>query len=67
MKLGLFTPVFAKLGLEDMLAKVCSLGKVTAIELGTGAWPGSDHVDVDAYLNDKTAPRISSRRLATRG
>jgi len=53
MKLGLFTPVFAKLGLEDMLAKVCSLGKVTAIELGTGAWPGSDHVDVDAYLNDK--------------
>jgi sugar phosphate isomerase/epimerase len=53
MKLGLFTPVFARLGLEEMLAKVRSLGKVTAIELGTGAWPGSDHVDVDAYLNDK--------------
>ncbi len=53
MKLGLFTPVFAGLGLEDMLAKVRSLEKVTAIELGTGAWPGSDHVDVDAYLNDK--------------
>ncbi len=60
MKLGLFTPVFARLGLEDMLAKVRSLGKVTAIELGTGAWPGSDHVDVDAYLNDKTAPLISA-------
>ena len=53
MKLGLFTPVFAKLGVKDMLAKVRSLEKVTAIELGTGAWPGSDHVDVDAYLKDK--------------
>ena len=54
MKLGLFTPVFAKLSVTDMLAKVRSLGKVTAIELGTGAWPGSDHVDLDTYLKDKT-------------
>ena len=53
MKLGLFTPVFAKLSVKDMLAKVRSLDKVKAIELGTGAWPGSDHVDVDAYLKDK--------------
>ena len=53
MKLGLFTPVFAKLGVKDMLAKVRSLEKVSAIELGTGAWPGSDHVDVDTYLKDK--------------
>ena len=54
MKLGLFTPVFAKLGVKEMLAKVRSLEKVTAIELGTGAWPGSDHVEVDSYLKDKT-------------
>ena len=27
MKLGLFTPVFAKLGVKDMLAKVRSLEK----------------------------------------
>ena len=53
MKLGLFTPVFAKLSVKDMLAKVQSLDKVKAIELGTGAWPGSDHVDVDTYLKDK--------------
>ena len=53
MKLGLFTPVFAKLGVKEMLAKVRSLEKITAIELGTGAWPGSDHVEVDTYLNDK--------------
>ena len=54
MKLGLFTPVFAKLSFKDMLAKVRSLEKVKAIELGTGAWPGSDHVEVDTYLKDKT-------------
>ena len=54
MKLGLFTPVFAKLSVKDMLAKVRSLEKVKAIELGTGAWPGSDHVEVDTYLKDKT-------------
>ena len=53
MKLGLFTPVFAKLSVKDMLAKVRSLDKVKAIELGTGAWPGSEHVEVDAYLKDK--------------
>jgi len=53
MKLGLFTPVFGKLRVKDMLAKVRSFDKITAIELGTGAWPGSDHVDLDACLNDK--------------
>jgi sugar phosphate isomerase/epimerase len=53
MKLGLFTPVFAQLSVKDMLAKVQSLGKVKAIELGTGAWPGSDHVEVDTFLKDK--------------
>src|SRR5918993_3412471 len=53
MKLGLFTPVFAKLSVKDMLTKVRSLETVTAIELGTGCWPGSDHVDVDDYLKDK--------------
>jgi sugar phosphate isomerase/epimerase len=53
MKLGLFTPVFGKLSAKDMLAKVRSLEKVKAIELGTGAWPGSDHVEVDTFLKDK--------------
>ena len=67
MKLGLFTPVFARLGLEDMLAKVRSLEKVTAIELGTGAWPGSDHVDVDAYLNDKNRAADFLKKIGDAG
>ena len=41
MKLGLFTPVFGKLNQDDMLAKVRALGKIQAIELGTGGWPAT--------------------------
>jgi sugar phosphate isomerase/epimerase len=50
MKLGLFTPVFGQLNQQEMLAKVRSLGKIQALELGTGGWPGHDHLDVDAML-----------------
>ena len=67
MKLGLFTPVFGKLSAKDMLAKVLSLEKVTAIELGTGAWPGSDHVDVDGYLADKARAADFRRMIADAG
>ena len=55
MKLGLFTPVFGKLDAKAMLAKVRALEKVQAIELGTGGWPGHDHLDVDALLADTAA------------
>jgi sugar phosphate isomerase/epimerase len=55
MKLGLFTPVFGKLNQAEMLAKVRALGKVQAIELGTGGWPGHDHLDVDALATDDHA------------
>jgi sugar phosphate isomerase/epimerase len=34
-----------------MLAKVRALGKVQAIEIGTGGWPGHDHLDIDALLD----------------
>ena len=61
MKLGLFTPVFAKLGVEECWRRCDRSEKVTAIELGTGAWPGSDHVDVDVYLKTRTAPLSSAR------
>ena len=67
MKLGLFTPVLAKLEVKEMLAKVRSLEKVTAIELGTGAWPGSDHVDVDGYLENKDRAREFRQTIADAG
>lgn len=45
MKLGVFTPVFGGLTVPQMIAKVQSLQHVRAIELGTGGWPGRDHLD----------------------
>ena len=67
MKLGLFTPVFGKLSVKEMLAKVRSLEKITAIELGTGAWPGSDHVDLDGYLKNKDRARDFRQMIADAG
>jgi sugar phosphate isomerase/epimerase len=50
MKLGVFTPVFGLKTLDQVLKKLRSLPGVSAIELATGGWPGSSHVDVDALL-----------------
>jgi sugar phosphate isomerase/epimerase len=62
MKLGIFTPVFRKLTFEQMLTRVRSLGNVEAIELGTGGWPGSDHVAVDHLLaTPRSAKEYRSR------
>jgi sugar phosphate isomerase/epimerase len=67
MKLGVFTPVFGKLGVKEMLAKVRSFEKITAVELGTGAWPGSDHVDVAALLESKDRAREFKQMIADAG
>src|SRR4030095_4928181 len=53
LKLGLFTPVFGGLAVQTMLAKVQALGKVQALEIGTGGWPGNGHLDMECLLGDK--------------
>jgi len=53
MKLGLFTPVFGKLSTSEMLARVKALGKIQALELGTGGWPGCDHLDLETLARDE--------------
>ncbi|MGO1068843.1 sugar phosphate isomerase/epimerase family protein [Lysobacter sp. CA199] len=49
MKLGVFTPLFAKLSLGDVLERVRSAG-LDAVELGAGGFPGADHLDVEGLL-----------------
>ncbi len=49
MKLGVFTPLFSQLTLDEMLKRVQAAG-LDAIELGAGAFPGADHLDVDGLL-----------------
>src|SRR5436853_6352809 len=67
MKLGIFTPVFGKMCTEQMLKKVRALGRVQAIELGTGGWPGSDHLALDELLNDPAKARDFGRMVGDAG
>ena len=67
MKLGVFTPVFGKLDLDQMLAKVRALQHVEAIELGSGGWPGNDHLNVDGLLDNKPCLADFRRKVADAG
>jgi sugar phosphate isomerase/epimerase len=67
MKLGLFTPVYGKLDTSAMLAQVKALGKVQAIELGTGGWPGQDHLDLDRLIADPNAATDYRKRIDDAG
>jgi hypothetical protein len=67
MKLGVFTPVFGTLKLEDMLAKVRALQHVQAVEIGTGGWPGKDHLDIDALLDKQPCAAEYRRKIEDAG
>lgn len=67
MTLGIFTPVFAGLDVPAMLARVCALRHVQAIELGAGGWPGHDHLDPAALVDDAAAAREYRRVVEDAG
>ncbi|MDE3179332.1 MAG: sugar phosphate isomerase/epimerase [Acidobacteriota bacterium] len=46
MKIGLFTALFAKLSLDDVLKKIKPLG-IRTVELGTGNYPGDPHLKLE--------------------
>ncbi len=58
MRIGVFTALFANLSLDEVIQKIKALG-VTAVELGTGNYPGDPHIklewlDAPDKLNDFT-------------
>jgi sugar phosphate isomerase/epimerase len=67
MKLGVFTPVFGGVRIDEMLAKVRALKHLTAIEVATGGWPGNDHCDVDALLDNKARACEFRQKLTDAG
>ncbi len=50
-----------------MLREVAKHKAIEAVELGTGAWPGSSHIDVDALLSGREAARDFSLRIRDAG
>jgi sugar phosphate isomerase/epimerase len=67
MKLGVFTPVFGTMTLDEVLVKVRALQHVRALEIGTGGWPGSDHIDVDALLDRKPCADEYRKKITDAG
>lgn len=66
MKLGVFTALFGGLTLDQVIEKVTAAG-LEAVEIGTGAYPGAAHIDVDGLLKSKAQAKAYVRKLADAG
>jgi sugar phosphate isomerase/epimerase len=67
VKLGVFAAVFGTVPFPEMLERVRALHHVTAVEIGTGAWPGASHLDVDRLLASPDEARTYRQRVADVG
>ena len=67
MQLGLFTPVFGQFSFDEMLKKVMRYKEITALEIGTGGWPGSPHIDINKCLESQDAAGEYALRIADAG
>ncbi len=65
MRIGVFTPLLANLGLDQVLQKLKSLG-VSTVELGTGNYPGDPHCKL-AMLEDAAALADFKKKLEDHG
>ena len=66
MKLGVFTALFAGLTLDQVIEKVTAAG-LDAVEIGTGAYPGAAHIDVDDLLSSKAKAKAYRNKLTDAG
>lgn len=64
MQLGLFTPVFNNLDFTGLLAELQHYPAIRSLELGTGGWPGSSHLDLEALLASRLQCSDLKSRLA---
>lgn len=66
MKLGVFTALFGGLTLDQVIEKVTAAG-LDAIEIGTGAYPGSAHIDVEGLLGNRGKVKAYRQKIADAG
>ena len=52
MKLGVFTPLFANLSLDELLIRAQQAG-LSVLEIGSGGNPGSHHCPVNHLLESE--------------
>ncbi len=64
MQLGLFTPIFNSLSLEQLLTEVPRYPQIQQLELGTGGFPGDAHLPLRATLDNPAAAQTFRAKLA---
>lgn len=67
MRLGLFTPVFQMKSMDAMLEELKGYPAIQMLEIGTGGWPGSSHLDLDGLLADEGAVRSYRSKIRDAG
>lgn len=60
--IGVFDPVYADLGFDEMLATVSALG-LEAMEIGTGGYPNNHHCPLDDLLADPAKLRAWKKKF----
>jgi len=66
MKIGVFTPLFFHLSVDEVLDLLVELG-VRMVEISTGNYPGNPHCAIDEMLDDKKKIREYKKKFADRG
>ncbi|MGI8924471.1 MAG: sugar phosphate isomerase/epimerase family protein [Fimbriimonadales bacterium] len=66
MQIGLFLALFGNRSLEDAL-DIAQAEGVQAVEMGTGAYPGSPHLDLDLLLKSQAERKRLLKAIADRG
>jgi sugar phosphate isomerase/epimerase len=65
MRVGLFTALFAKLSLDEVIQKITPLD-IQTVELGTGNYPGDPHLKLE-WLNSPAKLKEFKQKLADEG
>lgn len=66
MRIGVITALFQDLPFEEALDKVAAAG-VTAVEIGAGGYPGSQHCPVEELLSSEARREAYLKALHSRG
>jgi sugar phosphate isomerase/epimerase len=66
MRIGVFSVIFQNLPFEQALDRILSYG-ATAVEIGTGGYPGSHHCDMPALLASEEKRKAYLKAVEDRG
>lgn len=66
MKIGLFIALFGDKSLDEAL-DICVAEGIQSVEIGTGAYPGQQHLNIEALLESKAERDALMHKIESRG